>query len=323
MGENQTVRGRFAPSPSGRMHLGNVFCALMSWLFAKSAGGEIVLRIEDLDTARCRPEYTAQLLDDLRFLGLTFDEGEGIGGNHTPYRQSLRSNFYEDCLQKLQDAGEIYPCYCSRDELHASNAPHASDGRVLYNGACRNLTEAERLSKTRKPAFRLKAMEEDVSFVDILYGPQTFNVKREWGDFVVRRSDGLFAYQLAVVADDIAMGVNQVVRGADLLTSVAPQIQLYRFFDAPPPQFCHIPMLIAPDGRRLSKRDRDLDMGVLRDRSVSPEALIGYLLYKCGVLETNKAISLKEAVCEFSLSNVCRQEIVIDVQSEEMAQLFK
>lgn len=322
MSEMQTIRGRFAPSPSGRMHLGNVFCALLSWLFAKSAGGEVVLRIEDLDTARCRPEYTAQLLDDLRFLGLTFDEGEGVGGEHAPYRQSQRSDWYEACLQKLQEAGEIYPCYCSRDELHAPNAPHASDGRVLYNGACRDLTEQQCLEKTRKPAYRLKAMGEDVTFTDALCGQQTLNVQKEWGDFVVRRSDGLFAYQLAVVADDIAMGITQVVRGADLLTSVAPQIQLYRFFDAAPPQFYHIPMLVAPDGRRLSKRDRDLDMGALRDRGVSSESLIGYLLYKSGVLKTNEAISLQEAVCEFSPSNLRRQDIVIDVRAEELAVLL-
>lgn len=306
------VRGRFAPSPSGRMHLGNVFCALMAWLAAKSAGGVNILRIEDLDTARCRAEYTVQLLDDLRFLGLTYDEGEGVGGVHAPYKQSERTALYEAALQKLQAAGEIYPCFCSRDELHVPSAPHASDGRVLYTGACRDLTDAERAAKTRSPSFRLKASESYFSFTDGLFGEQTANVKREWGDFVVRRSDGLFAYQLAVVVDDAAMGITQVVRGRDLLSSVAPQWQLYRLLDLEPPRFIHIPLLVAPDGRRLSKRDRDLEMGALRRRGVSAERLIGKLLCLAGLLPHEEALSAQEAVCVFDLQKLVKTDIMID-----------
>lgn len=304
-------RGRFAPSPSGRMHLGNVFCALIAWLSVKVDGGENVLRIEDLDTSRCKAAYTEQLLDDLRFLGLTYDEGEGVGGKHAPYRQSQRTALYEAALAQLQKAGEIYPCFCSRGELHAASAPHASDGRVLYAGTCRDLSDAQRAAQQRQPAHRLKASETEFSFFDGFYGPQTANVQEEWGDFVVRRSDGLFAYQLAVVVDDAAMGITQVVRGRDLLSSVAPQLQLYELLGRTPPRFIHIPLLIAPDGRRLSKRDRDLEMGTLRKRFASPEPLIGKLLYACGILDREEPLSAAEAVSVFSFERMKHRDIVI------------
>ncbi len=306
------VRGRFAPSPSGRMHLGNVFSALLAWLSVRSMGGETVLRIEDLDTQRCRPEYTAQLLEDLSYLGLEFDEGEGVGGPHGPYCQRERTAFYEEALRYLQERGAVYPCYCSRDELHAASAPHASDGRILYSGTCRALTTEERAAKTRPPSFRVVADEQDVVFTDGHYGLQRLNVRDEWGDFVVRRSDGMFAYQMAVTADDAAMGITQVVRGRDLLASVAPQTQLYRMFGVQPPLYFHIPMLVTSEGRRLSKRDRDLDLGVLRERFPTPEPLIGRLLYLAGVLSKPESLSAKEAVSVFSWDAVCRKDIVTE-----------
>ncbi len=305
------VRGRFAPTPSGRMHLGNVFCALLSWLSVKSVGGEMVLRIEDLDTSRCRPEYTARLLEDLRWLGLTYDEGEGIGGLYAPYKQSERTDFYKQCLRVLKQNDNIYPCFCSRDELHAPNAPHASDGRVLYNGACRNMSDAERASRARPAAYRLKALDQDVVFTDGHYGLQRQNVKDDWGDFIVRRSDGIFAYQLAVVVDDAAMRINQVVRGRDLMSSVAPQLQLYQLFEQTPPEYYHIPMLLIPEGRRLSKRDHDLDLGQLRARYNSAEPIIGRLLWLAGVLERDEPISAKEAVSVFSWDLVRKKDIIV------------
>ncbi len=305
------VRGRYAPTPSGRMHLGNAFCALISWLSVRSEKGEITLRIEDLDTARCRTEYTAQLLDDLQWLGLDYDEGEGVGGAMTPYKQSERTDFYKRCLLLLQKRNSIYPCFCSRDELHAAGAPHASDGRVIYSGTCRNMTELERAAQAKPPAYRIKAMEEDVVFVDGHYGLQRQNVKHDWGDFIVRRSDGVFAYQLAVVADDAAMGINHVVRGRDLLSSVAPQIQLYRLFEQQPPTYYHIPMLTAPDGRRLSKRDRDLDLGKLRERYATPERIIGFLLWRAGLLDKDEPITAKDAIQAFSWDKLRKTDIRI------------
>ena len=196
------VVGRFAPSPSGRMHLGNVFSALLAWLSVRSAGGKMILRIEDLDPDRCRPEYAAQLRRDLEWLGLDWDEEQ------TP--QSQRTEAYAEAFARL----DTYPCYCSRNELHAASAPHASDGAVIYAGTCRDLTAAERAAKTRRPAWRVRVPDEEVSFVDGLQGEVRENLARECGDFILRRSDGVYAYQLAVVVDDAAGGVTEIVRGA-------------------------------------------------------------------------------------------------------------
>ena len=206
------VVGRFAPSPSGRMHLGNVFSCLCAWLSARSQGGSIVLRIEDLDDRCKRPELAAQLIDDLTWLGLEWDEG--------PYYQHDRLDLYEDALRQLQDAGLTYPCFCTRAELHAASAPHASDGTPIYRGACRGLSadEITRRSALRAPATRLRVPTVDdlasdvIEFVDRTYGAQCEALATECGDFLVRRSDGVFAYQLAVVVDDAAMGVTEIVR---------------------------------------------------------------------------------------------------------------
>ena len=307
----EVLRGRFAPSPSGRMHIGNVFCALMAWLSVKSQGGEMILRIEDLDTARCRREYAEQLMDDLQYLGLSYDADPVKGGAHAPYFQSERTEFYEQALRTLEEKGLVYPCYCSRDEIHAVNAPHASDGRVLYNGACRYLTPEQRLTKRRTPSVRMKAADCTYSFKDGLYGDQQWNVQREWGDFVLRRSDGLFAYQLAVVVDDAAMGITQVLRGRDLLSSVAPQLQLYEALELTPPQFIHIPLLVNDEGRRLSKRDKDLDMGELRKRYTTPEPLIGKLMYLAGFLQSYEAVSLEEALGLYDPNKLLTSDIAI------------
>ena len=221
------VVGRFAPSPSGRMHLGNVFSALMAWLSVRSAGGTMVLRIEDLDPDRCRPEYAEQLKDDLRWLRLDWDTEQ------TP--QSRRTEVYRERFERLREMGLVYPCYCSRGELHAASAPHASDGNVIYAGTCRNLTEEERAGKTRRPAWRLIVPDEEFSFHDGLQGEYRENLARECGDFIIRRSDGVYAYQLAVVTDDAEAGVTQIVRGRDLLSSTPRQIYLQRLLGLPTP----------------------------------------------------------------------------------------
>ena len=241
------VVGRFAPSPSGRMHLGNVFSALMAWLSVRSAGGTMVLRIEDLDPDRCRPEYAEQMKDDLRWLRLDWDTEQ------TP--QSRRTEAYRERFERLREMGLVYPCYCSRGELHAASAPHASDGNVIYAGTCRNLTEEERAGKTRRPAWRLIVPDEEFAFHDGLQGEYRENLARECGDFIIRRSDGVYAYQLAVVTDDAEAGVTQIVRGRDLLSSTPRQIYLQRLLGLPTPEYYHVPLLVAPDGRRLSKRE--------------------------------------------------------------------
>ena len=294
------VVGRFAPSPSGRMHLGNVFSCLCSWLSARSQGGSIVLRIEDLDDRCKRPELATQLIDDLAWLGLEWDEG--------PYYQHDRLDLYEDALRQLQDAGLTYPCFCTRAELHAASAPHASDGTPIYRGACRDLSaeEVARRSALRAPATRLRVPAVDdlandvIEFVDRTYGAQCEALATECGDFLVRRSDGVFAYQLAVVVDDAAMGVTEVVRGCDLLGSTPRQIYLQHLLGLPTPHYAHIPLLMSPDGRRLSKRDRDLDLGELRTRFGAPEALLGWLAGQTGIAPDATPRSAEQLVEHFS-----------------------
>ena len=299
-----SVVGRFAPSPSGRMHLGNVFSCLCAWLSARSQGGRIVLRIEDLDDRCKKPEVAAQLIDDLTWLGLDWDRG--------PIYQHDRLDVYEEALERLRAAGLTYPCFCTRAELHAASAPHASDGTPVYQGACRGLNarEVARRSALRAPATRLRVpavddIEHDViEFIDRTYGAQCEALATECGDFLVRRSDGVFAYQLAVVVDDAAMGITEVVRGCDLLGSTPRQIYLQRLLGLPTPSYAHIPLLVAPDGRRLSKRDRDLDMGELRRRFGTPEALLGWLAGQTGIAPTCEPHSAAELAAIFSWDSI-------------------
>ena len=296
------VVGRFAPSPSGRMHLGNVFAALLAWLSVRSRGGAMILRIEDLDPDRCRQEYIETLRDDLQWLGLTWDVEQTS--------QSLRSPAYAAAFDRLQAQGLLYPCYCSRTELHAASAPHASDGRVIYAGTCRNLTPAARAAKTKAPAWRLRVPDEIWAVEDGLQGRYEENLARDCGDFIVRRADGVYAYQLAVVVDDAAGGVTEVVRGMDLLSSTPRQCYLYHLLGKTPPAFFHVPLLLAPDGRRLSKRERDLDLGALR-AAHRPEALLGRLAFWAGLLERPEAVSAAELAADFSWTRVRREPVVV------------
>lgn len=216
--------GRFAPSPSGRMHLGNVLCALLAWLSARQQNGEFLLRIEDLDEMRCPRSFADLIIDDLRWLGLDWD-GE------IPY-QSERTAVYEKYEAILREKGLLYPCFCSRAALHAASAPHLSDGRVVYAGTCRDLTPEQVAEKRRKraPATRVRVPERTITFTDGVYGEYTETLTEECGDFIIRRSDGVFAYQLAVVVDDGLSGVTEVVRGHDLIGSTPRQIWLYELF---------------------------------------------------------------------------------------------
>lgn len=305
----QKVIGRFAPSPSGRLHLGNLFCSLLAWLSAKSKGGEILLRIEDLDRERSRPEYAEQAEQDLAFLGLTWDRGGKVGG--PGYFQANRSEYYEELLARLAERGLLYPCFCSRAELHAASAPHTSDGEAVYSGKCRKLSaaEAKELSQRRAPALRLKVPEETICFSDGHYGEISQNLERDCGDFILRRSDGVFAYQLAVVADDAAMGVTEVVRGRDLLSSTPRQIYLYRLLGFPVPEFAHTPLLLGPDGRRLSKRDRDISLDALREKGLSGEDITGRLAFLAGLLDRLEPAAPKELIPLFSWDKVPKGDI--------------
>lgn len=303
------IRGRFAPTPSGRMHLGNLLAALLAWLDARSGGGELVLRIEDLDTQRTSRLFAAQLLDDLRWLGLDWDQG----GLEPDYRQSRRTACYEEAFRLLEERGLIYPCYCSRTERMAASAPHREDGAVVYSGRCFRLTAAERAElegQDRRPAWRVRCPDLSVTVEDGNCGTYTENLARDCGDFIVRRSDGVFAYQLAVVVDDALMGVDHVVRGRDLLCSAPRQAWLHEVLGYPPPRFFHTPLLLAPDGRRLAKRDHDLDMGALRER-YSPGELTGLLAWYAGLVDRPEKVTAAELVPLFSWAKVPKNDVVV------------
>lgn len=304
--QRQPVRGRFAPSPSGRMHLGNLFAALLAWLDVRSLGGEMLLRMEDLDPDRCRPAYAARLADDLDWLGLDWDLG--WTAHSTEFCQSCRTARYEAAFHRLE--GEVYPCYCSRKELLSAGAPHASDGLRIYDGRCRNLSTGERKALEaagRRPAWRIRVPAETVTFVDETYGRVEERLDRDCGDFILRRSDGVFAYQLAVSVDDGAMGITRVVRGRDLLSSTPRQIWLLKRLGYPVPAYRHVPLLLGPDGRRLSKRDGDLDMGALRAR-FSAQALVGRLAQLAGLLNRAEPLSPRDLLPLFSWEKVGRQD---------------
>ena len=296
--------GRFAPTPSGRMHLGNVFAGLIAWLSVKSRGGHMVLRMEDLDTQRTSPEFAEVLRKDLQWLGLTWDL-------ETP-PQSQRSAVYDRYFEKLRDLDLLYPCYCTRSQLHNVNAPHLSDGTYVYPGTCRNLTEEEQKAFGRAPAWRVKVPDRVWQVDDYVQGLYTENLATDCGDFVVRRADGVYVYQLAVTVDDGEAGVTEVVRGMDLLSSAPRQMFLQELFGFPHPAYGHVPMLLAPDGRRLSKRDQDMDLGYLQQQ-VKPEALIGLLAYSAHLIDKLTPISPKELAKEFSWENLRKEDIYLDI----------
>ena len=296
-----TPVGRFAPTPSGRMHLGNVFSFLVAWLSVKSRGGHVLLRMEDLDTLRTSDEFAEILRQDLLWLGLNWDD-------ETP-AQSKRSPVYDRYFEKLMDKGLLYPCFCTRSQLHSVNAPHLSDGTYVYPGTCRHLSE-----KPNKPhSWRVTVPEKMWEFRDLLQDDYRQNLATDCGDFVVRRADGVYVYQLAVTVDDGESGVTEVVRGVDLLSSAPRQMYLQELFGFPHPEYGHVPLLLAPDGRRLSKRDKDLDLGELR-KYLSPEQLLGSLAHTAGLLERYEPISAPELATAFSWKKLKKGDIYLNAQ---------
>ncbi|WP_300253457.1 tRNA glutamyl-Q(34) synthetase GluQRS [uncultured Subdoligranulum sp.] len=298
--------GRYAPSPSGRMHLGNLLCCLLAWLSAKSKGGQVLLRIEDLDAARCPRRYADAIVDDLAWLGLAAD------GPQPPVYQSERAAVYQQFYDKLAAKGLVYPCFCSRSQLHAASAPHRSDGQVVYPGTCRGLTPEEIAEKARRkaPAWRVRVPDEEIAFTDGHLGPYAENLARDCGDFYLRRADGVFAYQLAVVVDDALMGVTEVVRGADLLSSTPRQLWLYRELGLQAPQFYHLPLLLDHEGRRLSQRGGGQGLGKLRAR-YTPQEIVGRLAFACGLQDAPRPAAPQDLVGAFDWARVPRHDIFL------------
>lgn len=303
------VRGRYAPSPTGTLHLGNLRTALLAWLFARSAGGAFVLRVEDLDHPRVRSGAATRMLDDLRWLGLDWDEGPDVGGLHGPYTQSMRHALYDGALAHLRARGLVYPCYCTRAELHAlshiASAPQGPQGddAPRYPGTCRDLTARQRQRRERegrRPALRFRATDGEIAFDDVIAGPQREQVAATVGDFVVRRSDGIVAYQLAVVVDDALMGITQVVRGADLLSSTARQLALFDALGYRRPQFfAHVPLALDTTGTRMAKRDAAAGIGDTRKRGLDHRLVLGALAASAGIWPHGEPASLDQLLAAF------------------------
>jgi glutamyl-tRNA synthetase len=305
-----TYRGRFAPSPTGPLHLGNARTALLAWLAARAARGTLVMRVEDLDRPRVRPGLEARILDELRWLGLGWDEGPDLGGAFGPYRQSELGERHGAALRRLREAGLAYPCFCSRAEIAAAaQAPHGpADEGPRYPGTCRGLSPAEvaRRGTARAPAWRLRVEPGPVAFDDAVHGRCIFDVAAATGDFVVMRADGVAAYQLAVVVDDAAMRITEVVRGDDLLPSTARQLLLYAALGLPAPRFAHVPLVVGEDGERLAKRHGARSLGELREAGVAPEAVLGLLAASCGLAPAGTRCTAAELVSGFAWGRLPR-----------------
>ena len=298
-----TPVGRFAPTPSGRMHLGNVFAALIAWLSVRSRNGQMVLRMEDLDTQRTSTEFADVLRADLAWLGLDYDWEQ--------HPQSQRAEVYDHYFEILKEKELLYPCYCTRSQLHGVNAPHLSDGTYVYPGTCRNMQTPP---PGRIPSWRVMVPDKLWTVEDKVQGHYELNLATECGDMVVRRADGIYVYQLAVTVDDGEAGVTEVVRGMDLLSSAPRQMYLQELFGFPHPEYGHVPMLLAPDGRRLSKRDKDLDLGELQ-KHVTPEKLLGILAHSAGLIDRQDVLSARELAAEFSWKKLKGDAIYLNSES--------
>ncbi|HYH46528.1 MAG TPA: tRNA glutamyl-Q(34) synthetase GluQRS [Thermoanaerobaculia bacterium] len=319
-------RGRFAPSPTGPMHVGGARTALAAWLSVRSRNGVLVWRVEDLDPPRVVPGMAEAHRRDLAWLGLDWDEGPDLsegGGPHAPYLQSQRGPLYEAALARLAAAGRLFPCRVSRKDLQTlATAPHGAlhdMGEIPYPATLRppasdiepgwleNLLHAG----TTEAAVRFQVEEKTVVFQDRIQGEIAERVDRSVGDFVLRRRDGLWAYQLAVVVDDLAMGIDDVVRGADLLASTARQIQLIEALGGTVPAYAHVPLLVNARGEKLSKRDAGLAVATLRDAGIAPERVVGYLAFSLGLLAEPAACRPQDLLPLFTWTRIGKEAWIL------------
>ncbi len=293
--------GRLAPSPTGALHLGNARSFLLAWLSARQQQGKLLLRIEDIDSPRVKPWAREQTLTDLRWLGLDWDWGPDVPGPNGPYIQTERLDRYRSVLEQMVSDGVVYPCSCSRREVsEAASAPHESsdsplqllDGNV-YPGTCR---QNRPHMAGGEFAWRWRFRPGELTWTDEVLGKQTANLERQLGDFVIGKSDGTPAYQLAVVVDDFDMGVTEVVRGSDLVSSTYRQLAILNHLGWPIPTYCHAPLMVGPDGRRLAKRHGDTRLSYFRELGFRPQVLVGYLAWTLGLQTHPEALAPQELI---------------------------
>jgi len=322
---DRPVVGRLAPSPTGAQHLGNARTYLLAWLSARSAGGHVVLRIEDIDSPRVKPWAVEQAIVDLRWLGLDWDEGPDVGGTHAPYLQTERIATYEHALQRLVESELAYPCTCTRKDIEsAASAPHESlavthwiDGSnfldgPIYNGRCAQWRRGDPLPAEGTYCWRFRSPDRHLRVIDQYYGELELNPSRALGDFPLTRKNGQAAYQLAVVVDDFAMEVTEVVRGDDLIPSVFRQLPLIDALGFTRPHYFHVPLVVGPDGRRLAKRHGDTRLSQYRDSGIKPETIIGWAAHSLGLQETAKPVRAADLVDTFKWSNVRKTNAIVD-----------
>ena len=291
------VVGRFAPTPSGFLHPGNLLCAMLAYLSVRSRGGQCLLRIEDLDKARCPEHLTRQCLSDLDYLGFRWD-GPVL-------YQSERTKHYEQAFHRLIKTGRVYPCFCSRAQLHVSQAPNRGDTVYVYPGTCRNLTpeQVHQKAAVKQPAYRLHVPDETVTVSDRMQGRYTSCLSNNPGDFILRRADHVYAYHLAVVVDDAESGITEVVRGMDILSATPCQIYLQKLLDYPTPEYTHIPLLVDAHGARLAKRNQAVSLAFLSKRHTRDE-ITGMLAFAAGLIPEVYPCTLEALIPIFSWSNV-------------------
>jgi glutamyl-tRNA synthetase len=308
----RTVVARLAPSPTGAQHVGNARTYLLAWLSARSRGGRVIVRMEDIDSPRVKPWAARQALEDLRWLGLDWDEGPDVGGPHAPYLQTQRLPWYRQAVAELRRAQRVYPCTCTRSDVAAAaSAPHQGQEGPVYPGTCASRHADDTPAQHGSYAWRFRASRTVRRFRDGVAGWQQCVVAETLGDFVVARGDATPAYQLAVVVDDHHMGINEVLRGDDLLPSTFRQLELYDFFGWEPPTFVHVPLVVGPDGRRLAKRHGDTRLATLREAGVRPEKLLGLLAWSCGLRPTRGETTARELLDGFDLTAVPREPFVL------------